>query len=66
MNTYFSVHPGQYAFTKDGRTIHIDSVITDGRYKGRDINTEDLKEVEITLAEIVRTVDEICKNVVVE
>ena len=55
------VHPGQYAYTKDGREIIIDSVIECGkRYKGRDINQKELPEVEIAHSDIRRVADEIC------
>lgn len=61
------VHPGKYVYTKDGRTIYIDSVIEDGkRYKGRDINRKELPEVEIEYSDVRSVVDEICKAVTVE
>ncbi len=62
----FCVEPGQYAFLKDKRIIHIDKVKGNEIYVGRDINKEGLPVVEFKYQEIESVVDEICKNVIVE
>ena len=44
---------GQYALTKDGRTIIVDEIIEKGKlYRGRDIDKEELPDVELKHAEI--------------
>ena len=60
------MEPGQYAFLKDKRIIHIDKVKGNEIYVGRDINKEGLPVVEFKYQEIESVVDEICKNVIVE
>ena len=60
------VRPGQYAYTRDGRIIIIDSVIGDGKYRGRDVNQKELPEVTIEHSDICSVVEKICKDITVE
>lgn len=61
------VRTGQYAYTKDGRTIIIDVVIeASKRYRGRDINIKGLPEGELNYLDINSVVDEVCKAVTVD
>ena len=54
------VRPSRYACLRDGRIIIIDSVIEEGkRYRGRDMNREDLPVVEVEHSEIYCVMDEI-------
>lgn len=63
----FEAKVGIYACLKDGRTIHIDEVVSPGRsYRGRDINKKDLPIVEFLCSDILNFADEICKNIDVE
>ena len=48
-----SIKCGQYAYTKDGRVIHIDSVNEEVlKCQGHDISSDDPYEVEISYSDI--------------
>lgn len=57
---------GQYVFTKDGNILYVKDILDGGFLCGMDIDKHDDKEKTISAENIVRVVDEICKNVIVE
>lgn len=57
---------GQYVFTKDGNILYVKDILGGGLLCDMDIGQHGDKKLTISVENIERVADEICKNVIVE